>query len=208
MTRSSKGTQQQGQKSCHGVLPGYQFRVEHIVRWSHQAADIDQGLGQFVVSDRRVDALTQFAVRQVGIEQHPARIGQRRGGLIQILQRAQPGLAVGLLCPVEQLAQQQIEHIEGVVVRAGFQAVDERHQRGDTPRIGQPRNGGDLDGVGEARQCRDAAWRHRGAGQFDAQATHSLNALQGLHERRGTNAHRPLAQPVKPGLAAAFDGCQ
>ena len=87
------------------------------------------------MSNRRVDALAQFDVRQIGIEQHPARIGQSGGSLIQILQRAQPGLAVGLLCPAEQLAKQQIEHIERVVVRACFQAVDERHQRGDTPRI-------------------------------------------------------------------------
>ncbi|CAE6873863.1 hypothetical protein R69746_08689 [Paraburkholderia aspalathi] len=93
-------------------------------------------------------------------------------------------------------------------MRAGFQAVDERHQRGDTPRIRQSRNGGDLDGVGKARQCCDAARRYMSAGQLDAQVAYGLDALQCLHKRRGTHAHRSLAQPVKPGLAAAFDGCQ
>lgn len=78
--------QQHGKKPHDRALPGRQFRVEHIVRWPHQATDILQGLSQFVMPDRRVDALTQFDLGQIGIEQHPARVGQRRSSLIQILQ--------------------------------------------------------------------------------------------------------------------------
>ena len=44
--------------------------------------------------------------------------------------------------------------------------------------------------------------------QLDAQISYCLDALQCLHQRWSANAHRPLAQPVKPGLATAFDGGQ
>ena len=127
--------------------------------------------------NRRIHALAQLAVWQIGVKQHPARVGQRGGGLIQILQRAQPDLAVGLLRPVEQITQQHVEHIEGIVMRARFQAVNKRHQRGDASRIRESGNSGDFDGVGEACQRRNAARRHMGARQFDSQATHGLDAL-------------------------------
>lgn len=124
--------------------------------------------------------------------------------MIQILDRAQPDLAVFLLGLGEQLAQQQVEHIEGVVLRAGLQAVNEGHPRGDTACLRQPGHGGHLDGSGKPRQRRDAARRHLGAGQLDARAAYGLDALQGQHERRGADARRPLAQPIQPGLAAAL----
>lgn len=43
-----------------------------------------------------------------------------------------------------------------------------------------------------------------GSGQLDSQTANDLDTLQRLHERRGADTHRPLAQPVKLGLTAAF----
>lgn len=91
-------------------------------------------------------------------------------------------------------------------MRTRFQAVNECHQRGDTARVGQPGHGRHLDRAGETRQRRDAAWRHMGTGQLDAQAAHGLNAVQRQDERRRADPHRAFAQSIHPGLTAAFGG--
>ena len=97
-------SQQRRQEARDGGLAGLQFGVEHIVGRTHQAANFIERLGQFIAADGGIDALAQFAVWQGRIEQHPACLGQRRGGPIQILERALPDLAVFLLGLGEQFA--------------------------------------------------------------------------------------------------------
>lgn len=60
-------------------------------------------------------------------------LGQSRSSLIQILQRTQAYLAVGLLGLGKQVTQQNGKNIEGIVLGARFQTMNERNQGGGAP---------------------------------------------------------------------------
>lgn len=79
----------------------------------------------------REDRGAYLEVAILGIEEHERGVAPQTGRLVEIAQGAQPLPIAQALDPGEQLSDELIEHVEGIVLRRRLEDMGERHQGGD-----------------------------------------------------------------------------
>jgi hypothetical protein len=92
-------------------------------------------------------------------EQPPPTLGELERRTIQVAERAQPCLLVGLGSVTDDFGRESLEQLDRIVLGCRLQAVEESDERGGSARLRQTRQNGGLHALAEASQPEKDRWR-------------------------------------------------
>jgi hypothetical protein len=92
-------------------------------------------------------------------EQQPPSLGELERRAVQVAERAQPCLLVGLDGVTDDLGCEGLEQLDRIVLGRRLQAVEESDERGGSAWLRQMRQNGWLHAVAEASQAEKGRWR-------------------------------------------------
>ena len=135
------------------------------------------------------------------VEQDRADVAELQGGRIQVAERAESFLLSGELGLGQQIGDDQVQQVQGVVQRRRLEGPGEGQQGGDPPVRWHPRDHRRPGRGGMAGQGLEPTRGHPRQVEFrDAQGTDLFEPLQGGDQGRAAHPGRGTAKPVQVAL--------
>ena len=145
-------------------------------------------------------ALT-FLIGTRFVEKDGARLAQLQGGGIQIAERAEPLLLPEVLGLGDDVRDQEVQQVQGIVLSRGLEGPGERQQGGDPPVGGHARDGLGTSGGGVTGQGLQPAGSDAGQREFtDSQGTNLREPIQGRDQCRTAHPGGSAAKSVQRAL--------
>lgn len=192
------GPQEGRQEVRHALIVLNEFRIIVVAMRASERANLGDRVDKLCAGHVGNHRLSYWRVGTRLIEQNRARLPEAEGGLVEITDRAQPLLLAVLGGLRQDVREQEIQHVEGIIERCRLQRAGEGEWRSDPSILGNPRNRRGSDRGGIAPEGFEPIGGHPGQGEVaDARG---LNRLQA--QRVGATAAHG-ADRVCHGIAAS-----
>ena len=183
--------QQGGQEPPHPTITVNQLRVIVVICRPRQRFNLSTGFKQTLTGKAGIGLGANHSGSNRFVQKNTHRIPELQRRSIQVAQGPQPlffALVAGL---VDELADQEVEEVDGVIHGADLEDSRKGQQGGNSTFRGHAGDGLSSRGSAMAGQSAQTARRDVIQRQVcDAKGSHGLEALQGLNQSGSTHPYR------------------